>query len=320
MTRYDVFNGDADGLCALQQLRLASPADAILVTGTKRDVRLLERIDAREGDALTVLDVSLDANRDALTRVLAAGASVVWFDHHIPGAPVSHPRLDPHIDTDPHVCTSLIVDRHLAGAHRPWAIAAAFGDNLQEEAKRLGREAGLKDPQLATLRALGESLNYNAYGDRVSDLYFDPAVLARSMRRYADPLAFAREEPVLATLQAGFEQDMAAAEQLRPFASGDRVAVYVLPDAPWARRVIGAFANRLASEHPERAHAVLAERADASYVVSLRAPVANPEGADEVARAFATGGGRKGAGGIDRLPADEFDALIARFTERYATR
>ena len=34
MKFYDVFNGDADGLCALHQLRLAEPRDAVLVTGT----------------------------------------------------------------------------------------------------------------------------------------------------------------------------------------------------------------------------------------------------------------------------------------------
>ena len=44
MTRaIDVFNGDADGLCALHQLRLAEPlADAQLVTGVKRDIALLD--------------------------------------------------------------------------------------------------------------------------------------------------------------------------------------------------------------------------------------------------------------------------------------
>ena len=33
MTYYDVFNGDADGICALQQLRLHEPRDAVRVTG-----------------------------------------------------------------------------------------------------------------------------------------------------------------------------------------------------------------------------------------------------------------------------------------------
>jgi hypothetical protein len=55
MKFYDVFNGDADGLCALHQLRLAEPRDAVLVTGTKRDIELLARVDAGRGDEITVL-------------------------------------------------------------------------------------------------------------------------------------------------------------------------------------------------------------------------------------------------------------------------
>ncbi|RUM38930.1 MAG: acetyltransferase, partial [Desulfobulbus sp.] len=43
MITYDVFNGDADGICALHQLRLHDPRpDAHLVTGVKRDICLLE--------------------------------------------------------------------------------------------------------------------------------------------------------------------------------------------------------------------------------------------------------------------------------------
>ena len=44
MTHFDVFNGDADGLCALHQLRLAAPVDSVLVTGAKRDIALLQRV------------------------------------------------------------------------------------------------------------------------------------------------------------------------------------------------------------------------------------------------------------------------------------
>ena len=63
MKLFDVFNGDADGLCALQQIRLAEPADSTLVTGVKRDIALLLRVEAGEGDRVTVLDVSLERIR-----------------------------------------------------------------------------------------------------------------------------------------------------------------------------------------------------------------------------------------------------------------
>jgi len=46
---YDVFNGDADGICALIQLRRADPKpDATLITGVKRDIELLERVPSGE--------------------------------------------------------------------------------------------------------------------------------------------------------------------------------------------------------------------------------------------------------------------------------
>ena len=130
MKLYDIFNGDADGLCGLHQLRLVEPRAAELVTGVKRDIALLERVNAGSGDELTVLDVSMRANGPALTRALENGARVRYFDHHMPGDIPQHAALEAHIDTSPEVCTSLIVDRHIGGRYRLWAVVAAFGDNL----------------------------------------------------------------------------------------------------------------------------------------------------------------------------------------------
>lgn len=81
----DVFNGDADGLCALHQLRLSEPADSELITGPKREISLLQRVDACAGDRVTVLDIALSKNRPALDTLLKAGAHVRYFDHHQPG-------------------------------------------------------------------------------------------------------------------------------------------------------------------------------------------------------------------------------------------
>ena len=58
MKCYDVFNGDADGIISLVQLRLAEPRDAKLITGRKRDIKLLSRLDVKQGDQVTVLDIS----------------------------------------------------------------------------------------------------------------------------------------------------------------------------------------------------------------------------------------------------------------------
>jgi hypothetical protein len=68
VAHYDVFNGDADGLCALQQLRLEDACDAVLVTGVKRDIALLARVPARARDTATVLDVSMGRSLQALQQ------------------------------------------------------------------------------------------------------------------------------------------------------------------------------------------------------------------------------------------------------------
>ena len=60
MTYIDCFNGDADGICALTQIRLQNPVKSQLVTGVKRDISLLNRVNANSGDIVTVLDISLD--------------------------------------------------------------------------------------------------------------------------------------------------------------------------------------------------------------------------------------------------------------------
>ena len=63
---YDVFNGDADGILALVQLRLAEPKESQLITGVKRDISLLKRVDVEQASSVTVLDISMEKNQEAL--------------------------------------------------------------------------------------------------------------------------------------------------------------------------------------------------------------------------------------------------------------
>jgi hypothetical protein len=310
VSAYDVFNGDADGLCALQQLRLAAACETVLVTGAKREIDLLARVPATAGDTITVLDLSLARNRVALDRVLEAGASVRWFDHHHAGEVPVHAALEAHIDESPQVCTSLIVDRLLDGAHRAWAIVGAFGDNLGAEATRLARTLRLEPLQLRDLRELGQSLNYNAYGERAEDLLIAPETLHRLMRGYADPLTFAAREACVPELARRRRADLALALSLEPERGNARVALYRLPDAAWARRIGGTFAHELATRHPDRAHAVIGPNADGTWWASLRAPLTDPRGVGAIARAFQTGGGREGAAGIEHLAEREVPMLM----------
>lgn len=317
MSHFDVFNGDADGICALQQLRLAQPREATLVTGAKRDIALLRRVPARAGDAATVLDVSLHRNRDALLALLDRGVAVEYYDHHHAGEVPRHPLLHAVLDPAPGTCTSAIVDRHLQGRHRRWAVVGAFGDNEPATARALAAALDLSDTQLQRLRALGEAINYNAYGDSEADLLVPPARLAMLLRPHADPLAFAAQEPVVPALMERQQADLAQALALPAERELAGATVHVLPDAAWARRVQGTFANALAARSPDRAHAVLRETAGGHYVVSVRAPRTRPHGAETLCLGFPGGGGRPAAGGIDALPRERLGDFLEALQAAY---
>ncbi len=314
MANFDVFNGDADGICALHQLRLAEPCgDATLVTGVKRDIGLLKRVPAQANDRVTVLDISLDRNREALHTLLARGVKVVYVDHHYAGEIPSHPALHAVIDPSPATCTSLLVDKMLAGRFRAWAVAAAFGDGLPDSARLAATPLNLSEAQLSMLRALGECLNYNAYGDSEADLFFHPAELYRRLHDYQDPFEFIATESVFTLCNKAIRQTWgwrwrSSRNEVCPGSS-----VYQLPDQPWARRVSGVFGNRLAQDEPGLAHAVLTKNASGGYLVSVRAPRERPSGADELCRQFESGGGRKAAAGINHLPENELARFLTSF-------
>jgi hypothetical protein len=317
LRRIDVFNGDADGLCALRQLRLAEPASAQLVTGVKRDIALLERVAAAPGDLVTVLDVSLDRNRAPLLALLERGVRVRYFDHHHAGEIPQHPGLEAFIDASGGLCTSMLVDRHLGGRFRAWAVAAAFGDGLDPAALGLGAAMALGAAELEKLRELGRSLNYNAYGETEDDLLVPPARLYRVLAHYDDPLRFVAEHELYRRLDGGRHADLAAVSELAPHWAGKGSEVYLLPDAPWSRRVSGTFANQLARQHARRAFAVLAPRRAGGYIVSVRAPSGARQGAEQFCRAFPGGGGRPEAAGIDRLAAAELEPFVRRFAAAF---
>jgi hypothetical protein len=318
MAHIDIFNGDADGICALTQLRNAEPLDSILITGVKRDIALVGKATAAEGDAVTVLDVSFDKNRDAVLELLSAGAQVLYVDHHFPGEIPTHEELTTIIDTDPNVCTSLLVDRVLRGKYVEWAITGAFGDNLAASACAIAEPLSLSETRLALLERLGIYINYNGYGSSLDDLHFAPAELFQHVRPYETPFDFIEQErPTFERLESGYHGDMAAAEAVPPTRASEETAVFVLPNEPWARRVSGVYGNALANASPARAHAVLTERADDTYLVSVRAPLENKRGADVLCRRFPTGGGRAAAAGINSLPAEQLDAFIEAFEAAY---
>ncbi len=318
MATIDVFNGDADGICALIQYRLAHPSDSTLITGVKRDIKLLDKITAKEGDQITVFDISMEKNNSALQQALNAGANVFYVDHHLSGEIPNHPTLTAIIDTSADTCTSLLVDQHLNGKYKEWAIVAAFGDNMTGSAEKAASTLTLKESQIAQLKRLGISVNYNGYGNHVDDLHFQPDALYKEMINYSSPLDFISDsQSVYHELQDGYDSDIAKTSNLKPEINKQHIAIYKLPNEDWARRVSGVFGNQLANQYPDRAHAVLTQHPESGYVVSVRAPLNNLDHAGELCKQFSNGGGRKGAAGINQLPASELERFTVLFENTY---
>jgi hypothetical protein len=316
---FDVFNGDADGICALIQLRLNQPLETKLITGIKRDIRLLDKFTVTAGDHITVLDISLQINSARVNEFLNQGAYIFYVDHHQPGDIPNHPHLKTLINTDSAICTSLIVNQHLNGKYPLWAITAAFGDNLNYRAEQLAAPLNLNQTDLESLKDLGVYVNYNGYGSCIDDLHFAPDKLYREMAGYQSPLAFISDnQPIFSQLKQGYQEDMANAQRLTPEHQSDTTAVFILPDTLWARRINGVFGNLLANLNPTRAHAIISTTKDNDYQVSVRAPLSNKSGADQLCASFPSGGGRKAAAGINHLPYDKLPIFIKKFEDFYS--
>ena len=311
MQHIDVFNGDADGICSLIQLRLAAPQSSVLITGVKRDIQLLDRVTANAGDQVTVLDISMEKNASALNRLCQAGVQVFYADHHRSGEIPSFGNLQAHINPAANTCTGLIIDNYLQGQFRDWAIVAAFGDNLTAIAEELCRLQNYSTEQVELLRQLGTAFNYNGYGDHLDDLWFTPDTLYRMAVEYRGPFEFINDQDAcFSQLTLGYQQDLAkglAAEFLYQTAA---LAIIELPDTAWARRISGVLGNELANRFPDRAHAICtANNRQQSYTVSLRAAKTNPTGAVDIAAQFG-GGGRVAAAGINPLAMNDLPRLI----------
>ncbi len=314
MADFDVFNGDADGIISLVQMRLAEPRDAQLITGRKRDIELLTRVDAGEGDRVTVLDISLSKNREPLDRLLKAGAEIYYFDHHHADPIPEHKNLEAFIDISPEICTALLVDDYLGEAYRAWAVTAAFGDNFPTLAKR--KAAHLNLP-LEDLQRLGVLVNYNGYGAGLEDLHFHPADLFRELVNYETPMDFLNAKTATySALETGYETDKSVMSEGKTIMDTERHFAVVLPGVAASRRMSGIYGNDLAQQHQSRAHAILTEQ-EGGYLVSIRAPLSQRSGADKLAMEFDTGGGRSAAAGINHLPSADLDVFLKAFQSAF---
>lgn len=322
MKHYDVFNGDADGIISLVQLRLAAPKQAELVTGIKRDISLVKQIPLDEIDKnsnITILDISMEKNAEALNAVLATQASVMYADHHRAGEIPNAVNLSAHINLDANTCTALIVDQLLDKQFHDWAIAAAFGDNLISVATVLCKQQGYSSEQTEQLKELGTLVNYNGYGANTDDLAFHPADLYKQLVQYRSPFDCINDpNSAYHTLKNAFSSDFNQALSADVLHESKLAKAVLLEDAAWSRRISGTYGNHLANENPDTAHIVVTVVDDANYLISLRAPLNNKTGAGDICSTFETGGGRAAAAGINLLPKQDLPKLITAVESYYA--
>ena len=286
--RWYAYNGDADGICSMVQWGLVYGIEGHRVTGVKRDIELLERVNPTPDDEIIVMDISLARNHARAVELSSQGFDITWFDHHLAGEPID--GITTNIDTSANVCTARIVEKFL-GVESDWAQVALHGDGLSVHSSK---------PEF---KELGELLNYNGYGADLSDLHFHPDDLlllclqAKTPQNFMDTQAFM-------TLKNGFESDLSNAKNIEL-----NNGYYLLPNEAWARRVVGVMAHRI-NESGDGPHVIAIDKGE-----TLQVSIRGSEGIGELCKMFG-GGGRATAGGIDALPKSEITALMKEVNSR----
>jgi len=152
----------------------------------------------------------------------------------------------------------------------------------------------------------------------LDDLNFHPAELYSILVKYNDPLDFIENDSEhLDKLSNTYSEDIKKSESAECIYLNNNCAAYLLPDEKWARRVSGVFGNLLANKYTDRAHAVITQKKDGCYLVSVRAPLSNKLNADVLCRGFPSGGGRKAAAGINALPPEKLSIFLDKFNATY---
>ena len=196
-------------------------------------------------------------------------------------------------------------------------LQSAFGVSRTAEGDALAAVAGVAPEAAQRFKSLGIAINYNAYGETIADLHVPPVELAAEMLPFSDPLEFADESVACKRLADGFTADMELAKRLTPAREAPGAVVFMLPDAAWARRASGTFANDKAKAHAASAVAIVSPRTEGGYLVSVRVPKEFSVSAEAFCRRFPTGGGRRTAAGINHLPGEELENFTTAFEQQF---
>lgn len=317
MQFYDIFNGDADGIISLHQYRMDKPQHAELITGVKRDVELTRHCTSTQHGKITVFDISLLANKLHMDIIMENHNNVEWYDHHEPGDTKYNDQLVLHVDTSPVCCTNIIIDNILSGKYRPWTICGAYGDNLHDQALKLN--PCFDESTMNQLREVGETLNYNGYGNVESDLTVHPRDVYLDIQQYESPFEYRKESIIYNKIYNQMKLDAKELESSEVLYESSTGSIILLPETSASIRYSGIYSNQQTTDNPTKAYAIFTSINHEMYRVSIRSPKISPAGASKLAMMFPTGGGREKAAGINELPKLELNNFIEKFEEVYST-
>ena len=315
MVYYDFFNGDADGIISLHQYRMHHPQNSEVFTGVKRDVKLLRHCVDIHSSKFTVFDISLLSNKDYVDKILSNGNTIRWFDHHEPGDIELGENFEIFVNADPNCCTNILVDKFLEGLYRPWTICGAYGDNLHEQAEKLN--PNFSSENMRKLKEIGETLNYNGYGNKESDLTVHPKDVYLDIKNYESPFQYRKKSEVYNKIFTQMKSDESELSSSEIIHDSDIGKVILLPNSTASIRYSGIYSNQQTTNSPNKAFAILTLVGDDNYRISIRSPKNNPYGASKLALQFPTGGGREKAAGINELPINQLKNFIEKFEKVY---
>ena len=149
-------------------------------------------------------------------------------------------------------------------------------------------------------------------------MHFSIEVLFKALQPFSDPFEFYHASGELNQLRGGFRNDMGKAESELPVRQTSAGRIYQFQNQAWCRRVSGVYSNQVAREAPDLAHALLVERKDGTFLVGVRAPIAKPQGAEELCIKFSSGGGRSASAGINYLAPEEVDRFYDEFDIQFS--
>ncbi len=326
---YGFFNGDADGIISMYLFNWYSGREMNeYYTGIKRDVELLRHAKDIESSNLFVFDVSMLSNEKYLKPLIDQDNTIRWYDHHkLPDDENIRNSILYKVSTDPKHCTAMMVEEYFSSSTmiaglRSWVICAAYGDNLHTTVQELNEDMhpSFTQPTLDIYKEVGETLNYNGYGNQESDLTVHPKEVFLDMCKYDNPKTYHAESEIFKKINTQMKQDASLLESSSETVHESEIgSIIILPEGSASIRYSGIYSNLLSMNNKSKAFAIMTVYDENNYKISIRAPQDNPVGACDLALKFPTGGGREKAAGVNQLPCDQVDAFVEEFVKNFTS-